>query len=237
MEGQGAILIDSTGGVLYKSRGRFNPLEVKVNLYHTITGKQRSGYLALYIGIWTLPGLMAAGQAYSEAWFESRPIPVQEVPLRQELEFIQQYIDIEQIRFTDRLAVKLDAEPETLDAMVPNFILQPLVENAIRHGIAASSAEGLLEIGAARSGGRLIIRVSDSGPGLKSAKGETENGGIGLANTRARLQQLYGQAGHCDLRDADGGGAVATLTIPFRTFSDVIRSDGFHEGKNQSVDR
>jgi hypothetical protein len=74
MEGQGAILIDSTGGVLYKSRGRFNPLEVKVNLYHTITGKQRSGYLALYIGIWTLPGLMAAGQAYSEAWFESRPI-------------------------------------------------------------------------------------------------------------------------------------------------------------------
>jgi len=74
-------------------------------------------------------------------------IPVQEVPLRQELEFTRQYIDIEQVRFADRLAVKLDAAPETLDALVPSFILQPLVENAIRHGIAASSSAGLRRTG------------------------------------------------------------------------------------------
>jgi len=163
-------------------------------------------------------------------------IPVQEVPLRQELEFTRQYIDIEQIRFTDRLAVKLDASPETLDALVPNFVLQPLVENAIRHGIAASSSAGLLEISAARSDGQLRIQVRDDGPGLKSASGGTENGGIGLANTRARLRQLYGQAGHFDLRDGDGRGTVATLTIPFHTFSETMRSDEFQAGKDQNID-
>jgi two-component system, LytTR family, sensor kinase len=164
-------------------------------------------------------------------------IPVQEVPLRQELDFIRQYIEIEQIRFTDRLSVQLNAAPETLDALLPNFILQPLVENAIRHGVAASGATGLLEINAARLDGHLKIEVRDNGPGLKNSNGE--NGGIGLANTRTRLQQLYGTAGHFELRNANGHGAVATLTIPFHTFSEASGNDESNNesGKDQNSDR
>lgn len=163
-------------------------------------------------------------------------LPVQEVPLRQELDFIKQYVDIEQIRFADRLSVQFKAAPNTMDAMVPQFILQPLVENAIRHGIAASTAQGVLEISAARNDGQLLLEVRDNGPGLQRQPAPTENGGLGLANTRARLQQLYGSASQFALRNANGRGAVAMLTIPFHTFSES-KSDESEAGENQNADR
>jgi sensor histidine kinase YesM len=140
---------------------------------------------------------------------------VQQVPLRQELEFLEPYLEIEQTRFQDRLRIAMYVAPETLDALVPNLILQPIVENAIRHGIAGSPAAGRLEIHAARDGERLRIQVRDDGPGLASEWKE----GLGLANTRARLEQLYGSSQALEFTDAAGGGLEVTMTIPFRAAS------------------
>ncbi|HKR60537.1 MAG TPA: histidine kinase [Pyrinomonadaceae bacterium] len=142
-------------------------------------------------------------------------IDAQEVSLKEELEFLKLYLEIEQVRFNDRLRVRMEVEQETLDALVPNLILQPLVENAIRHGIARRSAAGLLEISARRENGRLWLQVCDDGPGLPVNRKLT-GAQIGLTNTRTRLQRLYGDAQTFELRNAVGGGAVATLMIPFR---------------------
>ena len=142
---------------------------------------------------------------------------VQEVSLRQELEFLQIYLEIEQVRFKDRLKVRLEIEPETLKASVPNLILQPIVENAIRHGIGKQSNEGLVAVTAQRQNGSLIIQVNDNGPGLPEdwlAAGASRLG-IGIANTQARLRHLYGDAQTFGIRNAEGGGAVAVLKIPF----------------------
>ena len=153
-------------------------------------------------------------------------IGVQEVSLRHEIEFLQIYLEIEQVRFKDRLKVRLEIEPETLDAWVPNLILQPLVENAIRHGIGKQPNAGLVAITAERQNGTLTMQVRDDGPGLPKdwlASGESELG-IGIANTRARLRQLYGDAQTLDIRNAEGGGAVAVLKIPFRACEDEPES-------------
>jgi two-component system, LytTR family, sensor kinase len=149
-------------------------------------------------------------------------IGVQEVSLRDEIEFLQMYLEIEQVRFKDRLKVRLEIEPETLAASVPNLILQPLVENAIRHGIGKQPNAGLVAITTERQNGTLTMQVRDDGPGLPEdwlANGEGGLG-IGIANTRARLRQLYGDAQTFDIRNAEGGGAVAVLKIPFRTRED-----------------
>lgn len=141
-------------------------------------------------------------------------VEAQEVPLRRELEFLQLYLSIEEVRFQDRLRVEISVEPEALDAAVPHLGLQPIVENAIRHGIGRRSAAGRLQISAARMNGKLEIQVRDDGPGLPS--GGLDSRGIGLTNTRARLQQLYGDAAKLTLENGAQGGAVATMILPYR---------------------
>jgi two-component system, LytTR family, sensor kinase len=117
------------------------------------------------------------------------------------------------VRFPDRLRVEIDAGPEILPATVPHMGLQPLVENAVRHGIAKNASAGLIAIRAVRVDRQLQLSVSDNGPGIPAC-GIAE--GIGLANTRKRLHQLYGDQAALDLKSRDGGGAVATISIPFR---------------------
>ncbi|MFL6277024.1 MAG: sensor histidine kinase [Blastocatellia bacterium] len=142
---------------------------------------------------------------------------VQEVPLRQELEFLKSYLDIERIRFKDRLSVEMDIESQTLEARLPNLILQPIVENAIRHGIAPHIAAGRIEIAARRFNGSLQVQITDNGPGLvtNGNNGRILKEGVGLANTQARLQQLYGDDSRLDLANTARGGLSVTLEIPF----------------------
>src|SRR5262249_43177013 len=126
------------------------------------------------------------------------------------------YLEIEQTRFQDRLSVKIDVDPSALDARAPSLLLQPLVENAVRHGIARRAGAGLLEIIARREGDILRLQVRDNGPGLQpGAGGEMVKGG-GLSNPRARLDQFYGSAHSSEIADAEDGGVLVTVTIPFR---------------------
>ncbi len=136
-----------------------------------------------------------------------------QVPLESELDFLHRYLAIEQIRFRDRLKVDIDVEPVCLPAQVPRLILQPLVENAIRHGIAMRSAAGRLAIRARRRGARLELSVADDGPGLPPNR--PLRPGVGLANTQARLAQLYGGDGSLELVDGEGGGFEVVVEIPF----------------------
>lgn len=136
----------------------------------------------------------------------------QQVRLERELDFLRCYLDIQHIRFQDRLAVRFDVEPQALDAYVPNLILQPIVENAIKHGIANRSDPGSIEILAHRQNGRLLMQVKDDGPGLPV---DSLKEGLGLANTRARLDQIYGPAHELKMTNSPGGGVLVTLEIPF----------------------
>jgi LytS/YehU family sensor histidine kinase len=142
----------------------------------------------------------------------------QEVSLQEELEFLKCYLEIERIRFAERLTVQLDIEPQTLDARLPNLILQPIVENAIRHGISPRTAPGRIEIEARRLNGFLQVQVTDNGPGISSGSntGTIVREGVGLANTQARLKQLYGEDHRLDLSNAASGGLTVLLEIPFR---------------------
>src|SRR5947209_4073164 len=140
-----------------------------------------------------------------------------EVSLRDELEFLESYLEIEQTRFQDRLTIRMNVDPATLDARVPNLILQPLVENAIRHGIAPRAAAGTIEIRAERQNGMIELQVSDDGAGLGGASVEGLMKGIGLSNTQARLEQLYGARASFELRERDEGGLTVTIAIPFRS--------------------
>jgi sensor histidine kinase YesM len=140
---------------------------------------------------------------------------LQEVPLRQEIDTVRRYVDIQQVRFSDRLRAQINVDPATLDVLVPNLLLQPLVENAVVHGITAESpAEGCtITISSMRQNGALQLEVRDNGPGLPSTKAD----GIGLSNTRARLEQLYGEKHSFEVKDAEGGGVRATILIPWHT--------------------
>jgi two-component system, LytTR family, sensor kinase len=140
----------------------------------------------------------------------------QQVTLQEELEFLRCYLEIEHVRFHDRLAINMHIDPETLDARVPNLILQPIVENAIKHGIVSRIAPGEIEIRADRDGEVLRLRVKDNGPGLNGSTGRIREG-LGLANTRARLQQMYGAAHRFELADADPSGLQVTVELPFET--------------------
>jgi two-component system, LytTR family, sensor kinase len=145
----------------------------------------------------------------------------QEVPLREELEFLELYLDIQQMRFPDRLNVQMKIATEALDAQVPNLILQPLVENAIRHGVALRTSAGTVGVSARPDDGFLEMTVYDDGPGLNRQLSATERGGasasgIGLSNTRARLEQLYGERYRFDVHDRDEGGVEAVIMIPLR---------------------
>lgn len=132
--------------------------------------------------------------------------------LRDEVAFIEKYLDIERIRFRDRLTARIDVDPALLEIEVPSLVLQPLVENAIRHGIEPRAGAGLIEIGARRAEGRLVLTVRDNGAGLPAGGFARE--GIGLANTRARLRELYGEAGELLLANHADGGLETRLSIP-----------------------
>jgi two-component system LytT family sensor kinase len=132
------------------------------------------------------------------------------VPLRDEIEFLQRYIEIMEIRFQGRLRVEMKVDPATLDVRVPSLILQPIVENALEHGASRAVGEGVIEIASRRNGDRMIVTVRDNGPGVR----EEGAAGVGISNTRARLEQLYGPRASLSLDSAPGSGAIATLTFP-----------------------
>ena len=138
-----------------------------------------------------------------------------EVPFKEELEFLKHYLGIEQTRFQDRLKVEMAIESETLDGLVPSMILQPLVENSVRHGVAPRPEGGCIKIKAWRDDSLLRLEVEDDGPGLGSDAPVKE--GVGLTNTRARVRNLYGDEHGLTLRNVAGGGLVVSLSIPFRT--------------------
>jgi two-component system, LytTR family, sensor kinase len=134
------------------------------------------------------------------------------VPLRRELDLLDRYLRIEQIRFQDRLITQVDVEPRALEALVPTLILQPLVENAVHHGLATASRPGRIDVSVHVDAPMLCIEVRDSGAGPSP----TGRQGIGLGNTRARLERLYGSDHLLQLRPSEEGGAIAQLRIPFR---------------------
>jgi two-component system, LytTR family, sensor kinase len=140
----------------------------------------------------------------------------QEILLHQELEFLEGYLAIEQTRFQDRLSVRYDIDPNLLDARVPSLILQPVVENAIKHGIASIAAPGLIEISARETGGQLLLEVRDNGTGLTAGGLEALQKGIGLSNTRARLQCLYGSDHRFEFSNTRGG-LLVRIAIPMNT--------------------
>lgn len=136
----------------------------------------------------------------------------QVVPLKQELDFVERYLSIEQIRFPDRLRVSFDVAPETLEARLPNLLLQPLVENALKHGVAPRAAAGLVEIRAARDGERLRVEVLDDGPGMPVP---CNNKGIGLSNVKARLEQLYPGSYRFEIGNRPEGGVAVRVELPY----------------------
>ena len=136
------------------------------------------------------------------------------VSLKEEIDFLQKYLEIEQTRFQDRLTVRVDIDPDALDAEVPRMILQPLVENAIKHGVGSRSEGGLVQITAARDGDRLSMQVRDNGGGLQGGTVRALNTGVGLSNTRARLDCLYGVHHQLVFSDQRGGLAVR-VEIPY----------------------
>jgi two-component system, LytTR family, sensor kinase len=152
-------------------------------------------------------------------------LEVQEISLKQELEFLRKYLEIEQMRFEDRLKVDMQISPDTLDASVPNMILQPLVENAIKHGLAPRAGGGKIEIGAVRNNGHLRLTVSDNGIGVPFGDLEHLDEGVGLSNTRRRLRHLYGDTHKFKLKNADRGGLDVNLTIPFKEMEGVASVD------------
>ncbi len=142
----------------------------------------------------------------------------QEVPLREELEFLERYLEIEQTRFRERLTVKRDIDAVLLDMMVPNLVLQPLVENAIKHGIEKQRKPGIIELGARRDRDQVVLTVRDNGPGLAAAaaRPNPKGHGIGVGNTRRRLEQLYGRRQELVMREVEGGGTEVIVRLPCR---------------------
>ena len=141
-----------------------------------------------------------------------------EAPLAGEIDFLQKYLEIEQARFGDRLEISFAIDDDVTAALVPQLIVQPLVENALRHGLAPRAAPGKLAVTAHRHNGSLEVRVSDDGLGLRD--GWDAEDGLGLPNVRARLLRMYGAAGRLLLSSPAGGGVVATVTLPFHEAGD-----------------
>jgi sensor histidine kinase YesM len=150
----------------------------------------------------------------------------QEIPLHKELEFLRKYLEIQQTLLQDRLKVDYQIAPETYGACVPNMILQPLVENSIRHGIAPRRSGGTIKIVAARQNGSLILSVEDDGLGMKNEPGvgnddksigSNDTGGIGLQNTITRLKHLYGEAHEFEIKNlSQQGGVAVKIRLPFQ---------------------
>jgi two-component system LytT family sensor kinase len=149
-----------------------------------------------------------------------------EIKLRQELEILERYLEIEQIRFQDRLTVRMHVDPAALDALTPQLFFQPLVENAIRHGVAERESGGVIEIRAERRNGMMRLEVRDNGPGINVSR-EKLIEGVGLSNTRSRLGYLYGSEGRFDVGNAEEGGLIAVAEFPFHTETEIeVEADG-----------
>ncbi len=142
------------------------------------------------------------------------------VSLKEETEFLRCYLEIEQVRFGDRLTVALELEPQTLSVQVPHLILQPVVENAIQHAIAPRAARGHIIIEAKRLNNLLRLEVRDNGPGIASNDALLGTEGVGLSNVRARLHQIYGSDFRFELMNARHGGLTVVMEIPFRRETD-----------------
>jgi signal transduction histidine kinase len=149
--------------------------------------------------------------------------PSAEVPLEEDLGLLDRYIELEQMRFRDRLTVERCIDERVRTALVPSLLLQPLVENALRHGVASSAGPVRLTIAARADDGALELTVTDTGTGV-AGEGARSGNGVGLANTRARLEELYGDRGSVRLENADGGGARATVRLPLRHASSSTAS-------------
>ncbi|HEY2712810.1 MAG TPA: histidine kinase [Chthoniobacterales bacterium] len=141
----------------------------------------------------------------------------QMVTLKEEIEFLRCYLEIEQVRFGDRLTVNFRMEPATLAANLPHLILQPVVENAIQHAVAPRAAPGRIDIEAKRSNGLVQLEVRDTGPGLRENTDSVTRHGVGLRNVIARLEQTYGSEFSFEMKNGQDGGLTVTMELPFRS--------------------
>jgi LytS/YehU family sensor histidine kinase len=137
----------------------------------------------------------------------------QEVPLRREVELINLYLDIQRVRFADNLTVAMSLSPATLNALVPSLLLQPLIENAVQHAVSKSSAPVRIELKSNLKDSTLELQVCDDGPGISAG---SSGNGVGLSNTRARLEQLYGEQQSLRLDGPVSGGTIVTVSLPYR---------------------
>ena len=138
----------------------------------------------------------------------------QQVPLEEEVDFAQKYLDIQKVRFAERLQLSIDVPAELYPAQVPSLILQPMVENAVKHGIAKRAQGGAIRITASRNNGTLTLSVSNDGPSL-AADWATNAAGIGISNVRTRLKSLYGEAFELNFKNRDEGGVKVSVSLPF----------------------
>ena len=157
-------------------------------------------------------------------------VGVQEVPLKEELDFLSKYLEIEQTRFRDRLTVVFDVQSDTLHALVPNLLLQPLVENAIKHGIGPRPTPGQITVRARRNRALLELDVQDNGVGLSAARLTDFNRGVGLSNTRSRLDHLYGSLHRFEFRQPAEGGLLVCIAIPMAELEVQVEEDRAVEG-------
>jgi LytS/YehU family sensor histidine kinase len=150
--------------------------------------------------------------------------PQPETALSAELELLDQYLDIMRIRFQGRLQVETRIDPGVRDALMPSFVLQPIVENAVVHGVARVQGAGRIDIEATRDGDAVVFVVRDNGPGVTSEQPATASG-VGIRNTLARIEQLYGDAASFTLKAGETGGAIAELRIPYHSRADLRVAD------------
>ncbi|MFC1724330.1 sensor histidine kinase [candidate division KSB1 bacterium] len=148
----------------------------------------------------------------------------QEVPLKEELDFLSLYLEIEEIRFQDRLKVEINVSPGMFDILVPGMLLQPLIENAIRHGISPKAEGGKVEINVRGINENVLIEIIDNGIGLKEAGSSSIKKGFGISNTKERLEQLYGENFSLEIKNTDSGGCIVTLEIPYRISGEESKS-------------
>ena len=141
---------------------------------------------------------------------------VHEVTVRQEVDFLERYLEIQKARFSDRLKVGIEVDAEAMDVRIPNLLLQPLVENAILHGIAPKAGPGRVDVLGSVKEGRLHLEVRDDGPGLFNGSARAKEG-IGLSNTRERIAKIYGAQGHLSLRSEPGRGVTVQIVLPCRS--------------------
>jgi two-component system LytT family sensor kinase len=146
-----------------------------------------------------------------------------EISVAEELEFVRRYLEIEQVRFGDRLKVAIESQADAMHGLVPAFVLQPLVENAVKHGVLPQEKGGSVTVTVARNNGALQLRVADDGPGLP--EGVPVAPAVGLSNTAARLAELYADKASFSLDSSPGGGVTATMEIPFRTAAPTEEGD------------